>query len=214
MSLPHDAIQDAARRLFAAEKNRKQIRQLSIEFPGMTIDDAYAVQKALVDLKVTAGAVVRGHKIGLTSKAMQSALNIDEPDSGVLLDDMFFNDGGIVPADRFIATRVEAFFSIARHGMGGQGDDRNITGRLIGFQSARGFPAINHGQAHIHEDEGRRFVGHHFQRFAAIHGDDHFKTLSGQTPGQHVSIHLIVFDEQDFRHGFLGAGGMEGLLQR
>ena len=55
-----------------------------------------------------AGRVVKGHKIGLTSKAMQSALNIDEPDSGVLLDDMFFADGGLVPSDRFIATRVEA----------------------------------------------------------------------------------------------------------
>ena len=54
------------------------------------------------------GRIVKGHKIGLTSKAMQSALNIDEPDSGVLLDDMFFADGGLVPSDRFIATRVEA----------------------------------------------------------------------------------------------------------
>ena len=51
---------------------------------------------------------MKGHKIGLTSKAMQSALNIDEPDSGILLDDMFFADGGLVPSDRFIATRVEA----------------------------------------------------------------------------------------------------------
>jgi 2-oxo-hept-3-ene-1,7-dioate hydratase len=41
---------------------------------------------------------VKGHKIGLTSKAMQSALNIDEPDSGILLDDMFFADGGLVPS--------------------------------------------------------------------------------------------------------------------
>ena len=51
---------------------------------------------------------MKGHKIGLTSKAMQSALNIDEPDFGILLDDMFFADGGLVPSDRFIATRVEA----------------------------------------------------------------------------------------------------------
>ena len=53
-------------------------------------------------------ALVKGHKIGLTSKAMQSALGIDEPDSGVLLDDMFFADGGLVPSDRFIGTRIEA----------------------------------------------------------------------------------------------------------
>src|SRR5207244_12881942 len=59
-------------------------------------------------MKVAQGRVVKGHKIGLTSKAMQSALNIDEPDSGILLDDMFFADGGLVPTDRFIATRIEA----------------------------------------------------------------------------------------------------------
>ena len=59
-------------------------------------------------MKVAQGRIVKGHKIGLTSKAMQSALNIDEPDSGILLDDMFFADGGLVPTDRFIATRVEA----------------------------------------------------------------------------------------------------------
>jgi 2-oxo-hept-3-ene-1,7-dioate hydratase len=86
----------------------------------MTISEAYAVQKALVALKVAAGGIVRGHKIGLTSKAMQSALNIDEPDSGVLLDDMFFSDGGIVPADRFIATRVEAELAfVIKHRLSG-----------------------------------------------------------------------------------------------
>ena len=85
-----------------------QIRQLSQDFPAIMLADAYAIQKAWIDLKLAEGRVLKGHKIGLTSRAMQSALNIDEPDSGVLLDDMFFADGGIVPADRFIATRVEA----------------------------------------------------------------------------------------------------------
>lgn len=108
MSLSADAIRTAAARLFEAEKSRSQIRQLSVEHPTMTVADAYAVQKALVEFKVAAGGVVRGHKIGLTSRAMQSALSIDEPDSGVLFDDMFFADGGIVPTARFIATRVEA----------------------------------------------------------------------------------------------------------
>jgi len=91
-----------------AEKTRKQIRQISLEHPDITIEEAYAVQKAWIEIKVAAGRSVKGHKIGLTSKAMQSALNIDEPDSGVLLDDMFFADGGLVPSDRFIATRAEA----------------------------------------------------------------------------------------------------------
>jgi 2-oxo-hept-3-ene-1,7-dioate hydratase len=108
MALSKEQIRAAAERLDHAEKTRTQIRQLSQEFPAITLDDAYAIQKAWIDIKLTAGRAVKGHKIGLTSKAMQSALNIDEPDSGVLLDDMFFADGGIVPADRFIATRVEA----------------------------------------------------------------------------------------------------------
>ena len=106
--LTPDEIADAARRLDHAEKTRTQIRQLSLEHPGMTLADAYAIQSAWVAHKVAEGRVVRGHKIGLTSKAMQASLGIDEPDSGILLDDMFFVDGGVVPSDRFIATRIEA----------------------------------------------------------------------------------------------------------
>src|ERR1700709_798221 len=108
MAFTKDDIRIAAERLHQAEKTRKQIRQLSLDHPAITIDDAYAIQKAWIEIKVGEGRVVRGHKIGLTSKAMQSAPNIDEPDSGILLDDMFFADGGLVPSERFIATRVEA----------------------------------------------------------------------------------------------------------
>jgi len=108
MALSNDEIRIAAERLDHAEKTRKQIRQISLDHPGITIEDSYAIQKAWIEIKVAAGRAVKGHKIGLTSKAMQSALNIDEPDSGVLLDDMFFADGGLVPCDRFIGTRVEA----------------------------------------------------------------------------------------------------------
>src|ERR1700689_5957914 len=106
--LTQDDIRRAAERLHQAEKTRQQIRQISLDHPGITIADAYAIQKAWVEIKVAEGRRIRGHKIGLTSKAMQSALGIDEPDSGVLFDDMFFADGGLVPSDRFIATRIEA----------------------------------------------------------------------------------------------------------
>jgi 2-oxo-hept-3-ene-1,7-dioate hydratase len=101
-------IREAAMRLDRAEKTRTQIRQLSVTLPSMTIEDAYAVQAAWIEHKLSEGRTIRGHKIGLTSKAMQAALGIDEPDSGVLLDDMFFADGGLVPSERFIATRIEA----------------------------------------------------------------------------------------------------------
>ena len=108
MGLKTEDIRLAAERLHQAEKTRRQIRQLSLDHPAITIEDAYGIQQAWIEIKLAEGRTVKGHKIGLTSKAMQSALGIDEPDSGVLLDDMFFNDGGLVPSDRFIATRVEA----------------------------------------------------------------------------------------------------------
>ena len=108
MAMTADEIQHAAERLHRAEQTRTQIRQLSQDHADITIADAYAIQKAWIGIKVAEGRIIKGHKIGLTSKAMQSALNIDEPDSGILFDDMFFADGGLVPSDRFIATRVEA----------------------------------------------------------------------------------------------------------
>ena len=69
MALSQDEIRKSAERLDQAEKTRKQIRQLSLEHPGISIEDAYAIQKAWVDMKVAGGRVVKGHKIGLTSRA-------------------------------------------------------------------------------------------------------------------------------------------------
>lgn len=103
-----DQIKAAAAALLDAEKTHQQIRLLSSQFPDMTLDDAYAVQSALMAHKQAQGRQIIGWKIGLTSKVMQEALNIDTPDSGVLYDDMLFETGGTVPAGRFIEPRVEA----------------------------------------------------------------------------------------------------------
>ena len=99
--------QEAAEALLRAEETGRQIGLLSLRHPGMTLDDAYAVQAAFVARKRAAGRRVIGWKIGLTSRAMQDALKIDTPDSGVLLDDMLFADGAEVPAGRFIQPRIE-----------------------------------------------------------------------------------------------------------
>ncbi len=96
-----------ARRLYDARKARTPLRQFSREFPGMTIDDGYAIQRAWVALEVADGRRIRGRKIGLTSRAMQIASQITEPDFAPLMDDMFFDAGGDIPIDRFIAPRVE-----------------------------------------------------------------------------------------------------------
>jgi 2-oxo-hept-3-ene-1,7-dioate hydratase len=100
-------ITAAADALYQAEKSGVQTGLLSVAHPDITMDDAYAIQSALVARK-TATAPVIGWKIGLTSRAMQQALGIDIPDSGVLLDDMAFANGATIPSGRFIQPRVEA----------------------------------------------------------------------------------------------------------
>lgn len=103
-----EQIADVAGALLTAERERRQIGLLSLAHPGMTLDHAYAVQAAVVAAKRAGGAAIIGWKIGLTSRAMQAALGIDTPDSGVLLDDMALDHGATVPAGRFIQPRVEA----------------------------------------------------------------------------------------------------------
>jgi 2-oxo-hept-3-ene-1,7-dioate hydratase len=107
MMIPADIAASAAA-LDAAEQTRTQMGLLSLRHPEATMDDAYAVQAAWVAQKLNAGRRIIGWKIGLTSKAMQAALNITTPDSGVLFDDMLFEDGARIPADRFIQPRIEA----------------------------------------------------------------------------------------------------------
>jgi 2-oxo-hept-3-ene-1,7-dioate hydratase len=106
MSFPQDLIDRLARELHEAERTRTQLEHFSKRFPGMTIADGYAVSRAWVALKIAEGRRARGHKIGLTSRAMQQSSRIDEPDYGTLLDDIFFEPGDI-PSARFIAPRVE-----------------------------------------------------------------------------------------------------------
>ncbi|ASJ73359.1 2-oxo-hept-4-ene-1,7-dioate hydratase [Granulosicoccus antarcticus] len=98
----------AAQDLLKAEQTGAQIGLLTLRHPEMGMDDAYEIQKAISTAKLAQGRKVIGWKIGLTSKAMQYALNIDTPDSGILFDDMLFNTGDTVEKGRFIQPRIEA----------------------------------------------------------------------------------------------------------
>jgi 2-oxo-hept-3-ene-1,7-dioate hydratase len=102
-----DLIKKLAAELHQSEKSRVQIEHFSKRYPDMTIEDGYAISRAWVKIKIDEGRVARGHKIGLTSRAMQQASQITEPDFGTLLDDMFFAEGSQIPMARFIAPRVE-----------------------------------------------------------------------------------------------------------
>jgi 2-oxo-hept-3-ene-1,7-dioate hydratase len=103
-----DADRDkAADILMNAEKERKQAVQLTRTFPHITIDDSYAISSLVAKRKIAAGARLIGHKVGLTSKAMQRSSQIDEPDYGHLLDHMMIADGAKVPHENFCLPRVE-----------------------------------------------------------------------------------------------------------
>lgn len=100
-------VTQLAAELDQSEKTRVQLGHFSTRYPEITIADAYAIQREWVAMKIAAGRSLKGHKIGLTSRAMQRASNITEPDSGALLDDMFFREGSEIPSGRFIVPRIE-----------------------------------------------------------------------------------------------------------
>ncbi len=106
--LSHDDISAAGRALYDAERARRQIGLLTRKHPKMSMEDAYAIQADFCTRKRNTGASVIGWKIGLTSKAMRDALRIDIPDSGILFDNMKFENGATVPEGRFIEPRIEA----------------------------------------------------------------------------------------------------------
>ena len=105
--LAPEIIASAAEALFEAEKSRTQIRPLTLDYPDITLDDAYAIQRAWVDKKIETGDRITGYKIGLTSKAMQQAMNIDTPDFGILLSSMAYDNGAEINAAQFSDPRVE-----------------------------------------------------------------------------------------------------------
>ena len=104
-------IHQLAAELHAAEKSRTQVEHFSKRFAGITIEDGYAISRAWMQLQFAEGRTVIGHKIGLTSRAMQQSSQIDEPDYGTLLDNMRYTctPGQVldIPVGNFIAPRVE-----------------------------------------------------------------------------------------------------------
>lgn len=100
-------ITEIADELFVADRDRTTVPLLTARHPGMTVDDAYAVQSLWAERRREAGARLVGRKIGLTSKVMQVATGITEPDYGVIFDDMVVDSGATVEFDRFSNVRIE-----------------------------------------------------------------------------------------------------------
>ncbi|MEU1404975.1 fumarylacetoacetate hydrolase family protein [Streptomyces sp. NPDC005728] len=107
MTLTARQCEEAAVLLRRAERNTAPIEPLSALLPGLGLADAYGVQRANIARRRADGATVIGHKVGLTSPAMQQLLGVTEPDFGHLVDDMVRRDGTAVFAGRYCRPRVE-----------------------------------------------------------------------------------------------------------
>jgi 2-keto-4-pentenoate hydratase len=108
MKLTDAQRREAAAALIAAERDRKWIEPITFAYEGADIEDAYHIAMEVTAMKVASGRRIKGHKIGLTSKAMRAASNATEPDYGTLFDDWFLPEGSIIPMERFNRPRVEA----------------------------------------------------------------------------------------------------------
>jgi 2-oxo-hept-3-ene-1,7-dioate hydratase len=105
--LTEQQCREAAEAIIAAQQTKVPTRQLSKLYPEMTIGDSYRVQDLWAQARSEAGGRVVGHKIGLTSRAMQLASKMTEPDYGRIFDDALFNAGARIAADSFLKPRLE-----------------------------------------------------------------------------------------------------------
>jgi len=104
---PVDSLPLLAGALAYARESRRALPPPSDSYPWLTIDNAYAVQLCLIHGRTAAGAVIRGYKVGLTSKAMQAQFGIDQPDFGHLLDDMFLPEDQPITTADYLQPRIE-----------------------------------------------------------------------------------------------------------
>jgi len=105
--LEKKVIDRIADELAEAESTRSMVPLLTRRYPGMEVEDSYAVQAEWVRRGEQAGRRLVGRKIGLTSKVMQEATGITEPDYGAIFDDMIFENGSVIEHGQFSNVRIE-----------------------------------------------------------------------------------------------------------
>ena len=105
--MDHQTRQQVAAALLAAYDSKEPLEPLTATHEGMTLEDAYTIQMLQVEQRLARGRTVQGHKVGLTSAAMQRLLGVSEPDYGHLLDDFFHLEHMPIPVDLFVQPRIE-----------------------------------------------------------------------------------------------------------
>ncbi len=105
--LSEQTIESISRDLYSAERDRRTLRPITENYPEIDIDTAYKIQLGLMQLKDADGEKIVGKKIGLTSKAMQNMLKVDQPDYGHILEAMVLDNGARVAMSDLIQPKVE-----------------------------------------------------------------------------------------------------------
>ncbi len=159
LTLDRDQIVEIAAAHEEARVTATPIDPVSRAHPDITLDDAYAIQAAWIGLQVGNGSVVRGHKIGLTSRAMQMAMKIDEPDFGALLDYMFITSGGSIAAEHYLDPKIEVEFAfVLQDTLVPHRLDRELTADDVYAATDHIVPALELIDARsyrVHPDDGR-----------------------------------------------------------
>ncbi|MGM7679853.1 2-keto-4-pentenoate hydratase [Microbacterium sp. A94] len=152
--LTPEVIEQIADELAEADRTHGVIPRITARFPDATIDDAYAIQGIWRDKNLASGRTLVGRKIGLTSKAMQQATGITEPDYGVMFDDTVYRSGADIPFDDFSNVRIEVELAfVLKHPL--EGPNCTLEDALGAIDYA--VPALEVLNSHI-ELEGRTIV--------------------------------------------------------
>ena len=147
-------ITQLADELAIADREHTMIPRITARYPKATVEDSYAIQGVWRDRQIAAGRHLIGRKIGLTSRAMQQATGITEPDYGVMFDDTVFASGAEIPVDHFSNVRVEVELAfVLRHPL--EGPDCTLDDALAAVDYA--VPALEVLNSHI-ELAGRTIV--------------------------------------------------------
>ncbi|KQQ93171.1 2-oxo-hepta-3-ene-1,7-dioate hydratase [Leifsonia sp. Leaf325] len=152
--LQPETIAEIADELAEADRTHSVIPRITARHPGATVEDSYAIQGVWRDKNIAAGRTLVGRKIGLTSKAMQEATGITEPDYGVMFDDTVYSSGAEIPVDRFSNVRIEVELAFVLKAPL-EGPDCTLDDALAAIDYA--VPALEILNSHI-ELDGRTIV--------------------------------------------------------
>ncbi|MGO1854488.1 MAG: 2-keto-4-pentenoate hydratase [Microbacterium sp.] len=152
--LSPEAIEQIAEELAEADRAHSVVPRITARYPDATIEDSYAIQGIWRDKNLAAGRKLVGRKIGLTSKAMQQATGITEPDYGVMFDDTVYPTGSEIVFDEFSNVRIEVELAfVLKEPL--EGPDCTLDDALAAIDYA--VPALEVLNSHI-ELEGRTIV--------------------------------------------------------